>query len=68
MYKAKEKKMCARPKNSSVQRVKRLGCSAGQKPIHGLSVPFLRLKPCLLVYSDLYQPEEVEGAQADCQS
>ena len=67
MYKAKEKKMCAHPKNYSIQRVKGLGCSVGQKPIHGLIVPFLKSKPCLLVYSYPYQPKEVEGAQAECQ-
>ena len=60
--------MCVCPKkNSSIQRVKGLGCSVGQKPIHGLSVPFLKSKPCLLVYSHLSHPEGVEGAQAECQ-
>ena len=69
MYKAKKQRKCVPTlkKNSSIQRVKGLGCSVGQKSIHGLSVAFLKSKPCPLVYSHLYQPEEVEGAQAECQ-
>ena len=36
--------------------------------IHGPSVPFVKLRPYLLVYTHLYQPEGVEGAQTDCPS
>ena len=35
---------------------------------HGLAMLFLRLKTCLLSYSHPFQPEEVEGAQDECQS
>ena len=72
MYKTKtkRKKNVCPPLNFIflIQRVEGLGCSVGQKSIHGLSVPFFKLRPYLLVYIHLYQPEEVEGAQDECQS
>ena len=36
-------------------------------PIHGLTVLFLKPESCLLIYNHPYQPEEIEGDQAECQ-
>ena len=35
---------------------------------HDIAVLFLKLNTCLLFYNHFLQPEEVEGAQAECQS
>ena len=37
-------------------------------PNHGLIMLFLKQKPCLLIYNQSHQLEEVEGDQAECQS
>ena len=67
MYNAKEKKDCPLLKIFN-PRESRGGLDCRHEiSNHGLDVLFSKSKPCPLVYSHLYQPEEVKGAQAECQ-
>ena len=69
MYKAKEEE-----KNCPLLNIFNLRELAGgldyrhETSNHGLALLFFKLNTCLLSYIHPFQHEEVEGAQAECQS
>ena len=68
MYKAKEKKnYCPPLKIFNYEQLKDGLNNRNELFNHDIAMLFLKLNTCLLFYNHLLQPEEVEGAQAECQ-
>ena len=68
MYKAKEKKKIFPLLNIFNLRELEGGLDYRHETSnHGLALLFLQLNTCLLSYIHPFQPEEVEGDQAECQ-
>ena len=68
MYKAKERKICPLLKIFKSRELRGGLDYKHEISNHGLAVLFLKLNTCLLSYNHPSQPEDVEGAQAECQS
>ena len=68
MYKSKEKEKVPALKNLQSNKLRGGLDYRHEISNHGLAVLFLKFNTCLLSYSHPFKPEEVEGAQAECQS
>jgi len=67
MYKATEKKKVPALKNLQSNELRDGMDYRHEISNHGLAMLFLQLNTCLLSYIHPFQPEEVEGDQAECQ-